>query len=244
MCSDGGYLAGAAIVSVALLVITSARGGGRLPRLAAAALGLMVSADAGLSGLRIAAFVADPGPAGPLTLPMAGPGPWLVAVGGLLLAAAAGLARARPGPFPAGFGRLMALAIALFVGGWIHLLIVPQHLGESALLGLGFAAAAGTQLALAGLALRGGARTLTATVFVNTAILVLYAYAVLVGLQIDGHEHAVGLLVGAGEPVGALGALAFLAELGAIVLAAVGLSTPASTGAVGQSSRRSSISQA
>ncbi len=118
------------------------------------------------------------------------------------------------------------MAAALLVAGSIHLLLVPEHLGESTILGLGFLASGIAQVVLAGLALwRVRAWSLGLTVMVNVTLIALYAYAVLVGLPFGaGSEHvhgeAAGLMVGSGEPIDAYGAVSKLAELLSTAIAA------------------------
>ena len=216
---DGGYLAGLVVIGAALLV-TSAAWGGRLLRPFACLLGAAALADAMFSGLRIAGYVADPGPAGPLTLPVRGVGPWVMALGGLALVAAAVVTPTRPRRLDRDQILRLGLALSLFAAGWIHLLLAPAHLGEAAALGLGFVVAAVAQLVLAALAGRADRVTLLAAIVIDVAIVVLYGYAVLIGLPLEGHEHAVGLVLGAGEPVDALGAACLAAEATAVGLAA------------------------
>lgn len=128
----------------------------------------------------------------------------------------------------AGRGPLV-LAATLFVAGWIHLVLVPEHLEMATILGAGFALAAAAQLGLAVAVTFGGrpARQpiADAVVVVNVAILVVYAYAVLVGLPFEaaGHDHAgavmTGVAVGGGEAVDLAGALTAAVELLGIGLA-------------------------
>jgi hypothetical protein len=120
----------------------------------------------------------------------------------------------------------LGLAALLAVAAVIHLLLTPEHLGESPLLGLGFLAAGLAQLALAAVLVLHRLRrvddlVLAAVVAVDVALVALYAYAVLVGLPFGGggEEHAAGLVLGAGEPVDQWGFVDLLAELGAVGLA-------------------------
>lgn len=241
---DGGMLAGLAVAATAVLVYTTRRGGPTIAWIAAGAAGLLIAGDALLVAARIGTFVADPGPSGPLTQPGSGPGAIVMAAGGTLLAAAAvvgtvvGAVR-RPAPLEGapleGAPRegavapwsALALPGALLVAGWIHVLLVPEHLGESSLLGMGFVAVGAAELVLAAVAFAGAIRgrqsapewVRLAVVIVVVASLAAYAYAVLVGLPFDPVEHASGLALGAGEPVDASGAIAKLSELAAIALA-------------------------
>ena len=122
-----------------------------------------------------------------------------------------------------------ALAATLFVAGWIHLILVPEHLDEAAVLGAGFALAAAAQLALAVAVTFGGRPTRQpiayAVVVINAAILLVYADAVLIGLPFMpvGHDHAgaemAGIILGRGEPVDLAGAVAAAVELLGVGLA-------------------------
>jgi hypothetical protein len=223
---DGGALAGVAVGAAGLLLAASRLGGARL-RPVAALMALAVAADAIYTAWRISAFVAHPGPAGALTQPASGPGALVMAIGGLLLAGAAITLRAEARPLSrAGVGRV-ALAAALLLAAWIHLLLVPEHLAESTALGAGFLAAGVAQASLAAVVLlRRSEVTLFAAVAVSAALLALYAWAVVVGLPIGGaageaHEAAAGLRLFAGEPIDLAGAANALAELTALVLAVV-----------------------
>lgn len=219
---DGGWLLGLAVASVLLSRVASGHpGAGRL-RLAAAVIATAVAVDAIYSATRIASFVADPGTIGPLIAPVAGPGALVMAGGGLLLVGAALAAPIRSGVLPAGLGTRLILAGFLFVAGWIHLGLAPEHFGESPLLGLGFASAAAAQLALAVLVVARPSRVwLSMTIVSSVALICLYGYAVLVGLPIDGPTHdAVGLVVGAGEPLDILGATTQVCQLAALGVAA------------------------
>lgn len=119
----------------------------------------------------------------------------------------------------AGFGPMrLALAAALAIAGGVHLLVMPQHMAESAALGVGFFAAAALQLGLAVLVLLLRPRpAIHAVVIGSSAILMtLYAANVVAGFPLhagthaaspahgaaDGHAHAVGSDHGAhGEEV-------------------------------------------
>jgi hypothetical protein len=223
---EGGILAAVAVAAAALPTAAGRLGGARLLRPLAVLAGLLVAADAVLNGVRIAAYVADPGPAGPLAQPAAGAGPWVMAAGGVLLAAAAAVAPVPHRRIDRGGVVRLALAAVLLTAGAIHLLLTPEHLAEATLLGLGFLAAGLAQLALAALiVLRPpGDLVLTAAVTVTVALVALYVYAVLVGLpfgESGEHEEAAGLVLGAGEPVDWWGFVDLVAELAALPLAAV-----------------------
>jgi hypothetical protein len=196
-----------------------------------------VAVASALAGVRIDAYVADPGPAGPLSQPSAGPGAWLMAGGGILVAVTAVAAPVPRRRFERTAGSRLALAALLYVAATIHLLLTPEHLAESTLLGLGFLAAALAQLALAALVVaRPGDLVIVATIAVTVALLVLYGYAVLVGLPFSGgeEEHQAGLVLGAGEPVDWWGLVDLLAEVGTLGLAGLLLvrTTPAPVAAV------------
>lgn|GEM_PF-3992478 len=117
----------------------------------------------------------------------------------------------------------LAMAAALFTAGWIHLMLVPDHLGEATILGLGFLAAGIVQVVLAALVLwRPRDGSLGLVVAVNVPLIAIYAYAVLVGLPFAGHSdptEASGLVLGAGEPVDWLGAISKVTELTSTVIA-------------------------
>ena len=218
---DGGKLAGLAIASMVGLLVAARFGGGRVFRLGAIAANLVVLADSLLITSRIAAYVADPGPAGPLTQPSTGPGSIVMAVGAALLIVAAVVAPLRAGRIQPRIAPLVALAAALFVAGWIHLLLAPEHLEESPILGTGFLLAGLAQVALAGIVLA-RPREWTAYVIValNAGLIAIYVNAVLVGLPFGANDHrAAGLVLGAGEPVDVFGALTTVAQVLGVVLA-------------------------
>ncbi|MFE4467386.1 hypothetical protein ACFRFH_01115 [Leifsonia sp. NPDC056824] len=224
---DGGLLGGVTLVVVALLVVMARNGSARVLRPVAVLGASLVIVDSLYSGLRIASYAAAPGPAGALTAPVPGVGPSVfVLAGGALLVAAIST--------PAAAGRVgllvglrATLTVSLIVAGTIHLLLTPEHLGASVLLGTGFLLAGVAQLALAGgilfLPERSQWLVLYGTVVVNVALIGIYAYAVLVGLPLEaGHaEDAVGLTIGRGEPVDVKGGLDLLAEVAAVVLAVI-----------------------
>lgn len=75
------------------------------------------------------------------------------------------------------------LAAVLAAAGAIHLALMPEHLAESTVVGLGFWAAGIVQLALAGLVLVRPMRIVfTAVIIVSLALMGLYAYNVFIGL--------------------------------------------------------------
>ncbi len=220
---EGGPLAGVLLGAVGLLLVSATLGGARVLRPIALVATVAVIVDAVLLQGRIADYVANPGPAAPLTQPTAGFGAALMAVGaGLLLLAIAAFPLRRQRLERTDIVRLL-LGGALLVAGWIHLLLVPQHMDESPILGVGFAAAGVAQLALAAIVIwRPRDWNLIAVVALNITIVVIYAYAVLVGLPFGGgseHEAAAGLVVGAGEPIDAFGAISKVAELAGVAIA-------------------------
>lgn len=76
-----------------------------------------------------------------------------------------------------------ALAATLALAGMAHLALAPAHFAESTLMGLGFVGSAAAELGLAGLMLARPRRALyAATIGVASALVVLYAYNVMVGL--------------------------------------------------------------
>jgi hypothetical protein len=75
------------------------------------------------------------------------------------------------------------LATVLVIAGAIHLILMPEHLAESTLFGLGFCAAGIAQLSLAALVLARPWRVVfVAVIAVSLALMALYAYNVFVGL--------------------------------------------------------------
>lgn len=220
---EGGRLAGVAIGVVGLLAVGATIGGGRILRPVAALGGLAILLDAALVHGQIAAFVADPGPAGPLTQPTLGLGAAAMAVAGGFLLTASLLIPLRQDRLQSRVVLRLVMAAGLLVAGWIHLLLVPEHLAESTILGVGFLGAGIAQLALAGLGIwRPRLWTLSAVVALNATLVVVYAYAVLVGLPFSGGEHgeaAVGLVIGTGEPIDVFGALSKIGEVTSLLLA-------------------------
>jgi hypothetical protein len=218
---EGGPLAGIGIGAAVGLLAATRLGGARLIRPLAIGGALFVAGDSLLIARRIADFVADPGPAAPLIQPAAGPGAVVMAAGALLLVIAALAAPLPARSLDRGSTARLVLGTSLFVAGWIHLLLTPEHLAANPLLGAGFLGAGLAQLALAGAAVaRPSDRAMYAIVGVNVALVALYACAVVVGLPL-GHEHVIGggVQLGTGEPVDATGALNLLAELLVLALA-------------------------
>ncbi len=232
---DGGLLAGVMLVVVALLVVLSRDGGARTLRPLAVVLSAGVVADSLFSAWKISAYVAAPGPTGLLTVPSAGAGAYVFAAAGTVLLAAAILVPASPGRLCARILVRLLLTVVVLVAAMIHLILVPEHLGVSPLLGAGFLLAGIAQLALAGAVLFGreGARddvVMNAIVVVNVALIGIYVYAVLVGLPFGaGHQDDAGLTLGAGEAVDLKGGVDLIVEIAAVVLAAVTLKRRSST---------------
>ena len=232
---DGGLLGGVTLVVVALLVVMGRYGNARVLRPVAIVGADLVIADSLYSALRIASYAAAPGPAGALTAPVPGVGSSVFALAGVALLVAAISTPAAAGRIGLLVGLRTILTVSLIVTGTIHLLLTPEHLDASVLLGTGFLLAGVTQLALAGSILFLPERlhwlALQGTVVVNVALIGIYVYAVLLGLPLEaGHaEDAVGLTIGRGEPVDVKGGLDLLAEIAAVVLAVLIVSR---TGAV------------
>lgn len=228
---DGGKLAGVAIASAGLLLVAARIGGGRILRALAIVGSAGIMFDSLLVASRIAAYVADPGPAGPLTQPTTGPGPLVMAIGGAFLLIAAVSA-------PLAVRRLtrtdvtrLVLGGVLFAAGWIHLLLTPEHLNESTILGSGFFVAGIVQVVLAALVVaRPRDSILYLIVATNVALIAIYANAVMIGLPFGAGEHqAAGLVLGTGEPVDIFGALTTIAQVAGFLVAVIllGRSTPA-----------------
>ncbi|MEY9851557.1 hypothetical protein ABH923_001235 [Leifsonia sp. EB41] len=224
---DGGLLGGVTLVVVAVLVVMARQGSAAVLRPLAILGAAVVIVDSLYSALRIASYAAAPGPAGALTAPVPGVGPAVFALAGAALLAAAISTPAAAGRIDSLTALRLVLTVSLIVAGTIHLLLTPEHLGASVLLGTGFLLAGVAQLALAGgilfLPERPQWLVLYGIVVVNVALIGIYAYAVLVGLPLEaGHaEDAVGLAIGRGEPVDVKGGLDLLAEVAAVVLAVI-----------------------
>jgi len=220
---EGGPLAGVLLGAVGLLLVGATIGGSRVLRPIALIATVAVIVDAVLLQMRIADYVANPGPAAPLTQPTAGVGAALMAAGAALLLVAIAASPVRRHRLERSDVVRLLLAGFLLIAGWIHLLLVPQHMDESPILGIGFAASGVTQLALAALVTwRPRDWNLAAVVAVNVTLIAIYAYAVFVGLPFGGgseHEAAAGLVVGAGEPIDAFGAISKVAELAGVAIA-------------------------
>ncbi|WP_422935140.1 hypothetical protein [Sinomonas sp. P47F7] len=135
---------------------------------------------------------------------------------GAALVAAASLAPVPGRATPPGLGARLGLASTAFAAGWVHLLLAPEHWGESAILGVGFLGAGLLQLALAiAIVARPTLPAHFALVVLNVALVVIWLYAVFVGLPLgEVHDHtAGGWVVGAGEPITPAAAVAKAAEI-------------------------------
>lgn len=219
---DGGYLAGIAIAALALAQVAARAGGARILRPLAIVGAVVVIVDAAYAIHRISAFVADPGPAAALIQPTVGPGAYLMILAGVVLLASAVALPARSGGLRSGLGARLVAAGALFAAGWIHLVLTPEHLTESTLLGVGFLAAGIAQLGLAGTILvRPRGWVYYAIVVVNVALVLAYADAVLFGLPFGAAVHGGGLTIGAGEPLDLPGVISKAAELVSLAFAFV-----------------------
>ncbi len=241
---DGGKLTGIGIAAAALLVVAARFGGARVLRPIAIASAAAIVLDSLLVGSRIAAFVADPGPAGPLTQPMAGPGTAVMAIGGGALLMAAIAAPLRSERLSRATAWSIALGGMLFVAGWIHMLLTPEHLEEAAILGTGFFLAGVVQIALAAAVVvrpRVSPWVAYSVIAVNTALIATYVNAVLVGLPFGGGDHDMaggGLFrLGSGEAVDLFGLVTTIVQVGAIILALHALGSRAS--GIGQAADRS-----
>ncbi len=232
---DGGDLAGVALGVAGLLAVAARHGGARTLRPLAGAGALIVVAGSLNSAHRIAAYIADPGPAGALVAPTGGIGPLVMAAGGVTLLAAVLLAPTKAGRLATAKRIRMCLAGATFAAAWMHLVLTPEHLNQSTLLGLGFLAAGLIQIALSVIIVEHPSDgALSLLVMVNVALIAVWVYAVLVGLPLgdgSGHDAGSGLVIGAGEPIDLSAAIAKLAELVSLSLALVLMRRNASSGA-------------
>jgi len=216
---DGAYLATAAIGAAALWTAYVLGGRPGPLRALAAGTGFLIVYWTIFDIERIVTVVTADPLAGAMGAPLMGPGPLVAAVGGVVLlggtlsvpSLARGLSRAE-------WIRVL-LAAALLATGAIHLQQAPAHLEVSTALGLGFLAAAVSQIGLGAAVLVRGHRLLYIAIVADCVLFfVLYVYAVVHGLPFPAHAEA-GIQVGAGEPVTLSGALSKLAELVAIAIA-------------------------
>ena len=222
---DGGFLAGIMVAVVGVLYVAARHGGARILRPIALVASAAVLADSLYSGWRIAGYVAHPGSTAALTLPSAGPGPYVMAAGAATLFIAAAIAPARGVQLNRQALIRLLLALVLLTAACIHLILTTQHFSESPLLGTGFLLAGVVQLGAAAVVLtRADDRGLNLILLVSVALIAIYGYAVFVGLPLDS-EHAAdtagGLTLGAGQPIDFKGAVNAIAEIAAIPLALV-----------------------
>lgn len=222
---DGGFISGIMVAVVCVLYVAARHGGARILRPIALVASAAVLADSLYSGWRIAGYVAHPGSTAALTIPSAGPGPYIMAAGAAILFIAAAIAPRRITPLSRQAWVRLLLALVLLTAASIHLTLSPQHFSESPLLGTGFLLAGIIQLGAAAVVLtRADDRGLNLVLLVSVALIAIYGYAVFVGLPLDS-EHAAdtagGLTLGAGEPVDFKGAVNVIAQIAAIPLALV-----------------------
>ena len=216
---DGAYLATAAVGAGGLWAAYLLRGRPRQLRALAATAGLVILYWALYDLEHIVHMVIDDPMASVMGWPLMGPGPLLAAGGGALVLVSTLLVPAgERGARWSQWVRLL-LGAALLTTGAVHLQQTPEHLGISTVLGLGFAAAAASQLALGAIVLVRGHRLLYAAIVADCAFFfAVYVYAVLHGLPFPGHVDP-GLRLGAGETVTLSGAVSKLGEAAAILLA-------------------------
>lgn len=220
---DGGYLAAIMVAIVGMLWVAACHGGARILRPLALVAASAVLADSLYSAWRIAAYVAHPGITAELTLPSAGAGPYVMAAGAAFLIMAALASPSRVAPLEGQAVIRLFLSLVLLTAAAIHLILTPQHFGESPLLGAGFLVAGIVQLVAAAFVLtRSDGRGLNLILLVSVALIAIYGYAVLIGLPLDsghGADGAAGLRIGAGEPLDVKGLINAIAEIAAIPLA-------------------------
>ena len=222
---DGGFLAGIMVAVVCVLYVAARHGGARILRPIALVASAAVLADSLYSGWRIAGYIEHPGSTAALTVPSAGPGPYVMAAGAAILFVAAAIAPHRISPLARQALIRLLLALVLLTAASIHLILSPQHFSESPLLGVGFLLAGIVQLGAAAVVLtRADDRGLNLVLLVSIALIAIYGYAVFVGLPLDS-EHAAdtagGLTLGAGEPVDFTGLVNVIAQITAIPLALI-----------------------
>lgn len=227
-------LAGLALVSAGLVLVAAHRGGGRLLRPVAGLAGAVVVVESLVVAHGVLGYVADPGPAGPLLMPQAGFGAYVMAAGGVSLVAAALVAPTVRRSLTRLQWVQLLLAAVVLVAGWIHLLLAPEHLEEQVLLGAGFIVVGIVQVLLAvAVVARPSLMSLSLVVMVSVAVMAVYLYAVVIGLPFAGDAGMAGmagmdmhddhgLVLGAGEPVDLIGAGTFLLEVFGVAVA-VGL---------------------
>lgn len=221
--AGGGTLGGLALGS-GLLIVVARRHGWQAGRWIALGGAAVVVAGSLWAARAVDDYAADPGPAGALTAPSPGPGPWVLAAGTAVLASSA-LLRVADRPLPRGFAGRLGLAATAFAAGWIHLLLVPEHWQVSWVLGAGFLGAGALQLGIAAVIVeRPRQAAYLVLMALNVALIALWLYAVFVGLPFgEAHEHgaALGWAVGAGEPIDVAAAVTKALEAAGAVWAGV-----------------------
>lgn len=220
----GGDLTGLAVAALMLTLVAARHGGGRVLKPIAVALAGLVVIGAISSALSLSSYVRAPGRAAVLTTPATGAGPFVLAVGGLAIFVATLSAPGSRRPLTSSMRLPLVLAAVTFVAAWLHVLLTPEHLAVSPLLGVGFLGSGLAQLTLTVLSVeRPSERVWSLLVMLNTALIVVWAYAVLVGLPFAGDEHGAsgGLAVGSGEPIDLTAAITKAAELTGIGIALV-----------------------
>jgi len=222
------YLAGLAVASAALTLLFLWAGRPAAFRSLAVMAGLAAVLGIALASWQVAAVDASHSVSARILAPVLGPSPFVMVAGALLLLAVTAIPTSAA-RVPASLWPRVILAGALFIAGWIHLALTPEHLGEATILGLGFLAAGLAQLALAFLVtVRPSDLIYYAVVGLSAALIALYAIAVLKGLPFGGgHDHGSGLVLGSGEPVDLEGAVTKLAELFCLAAALVLVGRPA-----------------
>jgi len=224
---DGGFLAATMLAAATALYIADRHGGARVLQPIAAIAGGGVLLDSVYSAIRIQSYASAPGTTGALTMPVAGVGPYIMAAGALAIIAAAALAPSTPGRLGVRMVVRLVLALLLLLAASIHLILTPEHLDASPLLGAGFLAAGIAQLVLAAAVIVGppdlvAGFGMSAIIIINVALIGIYIYAVIVGLPLDnghGADETVGLSIGAGEPIDFKGGIDLIAEIAAVALA-------------------------
>lgn len=218
---DGAYLAASGIGAAGLWMAYLLTGRPRHLRALTVLAGFLITYWAFFDTWRIASLVANRYGTTTLGAPVLGPGPIVAGAGGLLLLVAALPVPAQPGGLRRDGWLRLGTASALFATGAIHLQQAPHHLELSTAFGLGFVAAAVSQLLLGVVVLVRGHRLVYALVIADCALFFgIYAYAVFHGLPFPAHDDP-GLTLGAGETVTLSGALSKLFEVIAINVAVV-----------------------
>lgn len=222
---DGAYLTTAA-VGAAGLWAAYVRAGRPAPLRALTALaGFLVTYWAFFDAWRIADVVGRGDVVTPLGSPVAGPGPIVAGIGGVLVVGSALGVPAQTRALGRQAWLRLGMSAALLATGAIHLREAPHHLDVSLVLGLGFIAAAVSQLGLGAIVPLWEGRLLLLIIIADCAFFfVAYVYAVFHGLPFPAHGDA-GLRLGAGEAVTLPGVLSKAGEAIAIELALLRLAS-------------------